>query len=76
MRIPEYLTTEDITIRLGSNQTQVLPANSFVKPIDFGYLPKHIKESESGRYFNKFTQVFCYTHFGITVIDRNKIREV
>lgn len=59
----------------GSYQdSRILPAGAFVRPIVFEYLPKHITDKAS--FFNPETEVYVYCRYGITLIQKNKLREV
>lgn len=53
----------------------VLPAGSFVCPIDWYYVPKHVKESDRYRWFDKETHSVCYTRFGLVPIAKRVLRE-
>lgn len=66
-----YVLEQDFKI----DNSKVLPAGSFVRPIRYYYVPKHIKDeypwtSEEG------TQTFCYTYYGIVAIPTEYIRKV
>ncbi len=54
----------------------VLPAGSFVKPIETRYLPPHVLKDPKNKYFTEKTEVICYTRLGMVAIPRNIIREV
>jgi hypothetical protein len=72
---PNYVLMEDTKVILAIDSV-VLPAGSFVRPINIYYLPAHIKANV--RLYpvdlNKF--VFCYTHYGITAVPISRIRKV
>lgn len=78
VRVPTYITTEDISIKNGQygHDSKILPKGSFVKPLHYDYVPKHVKENKTWAFFDKKTDVFAYTHFGIIAIPKNYIREV
>jgi hypothetical protein len=74
---PNYLTQEEYSVKVLGND-KVLPANSFVRPIEYTYVPKYLKEIEDMPYqrFNPQTEVFCYTHWGIVVLPLKLLRRV
>jgi hypothetical protein len=76
MRVPDFITTEDVKVSPGSADSKTLPSGAFVKPIHPYYLPKHIKESEVYQYCDHSIYAFAYSHFGIIMIEKTKIRQV
>lgn len=76
MKTPDYILTEDFNHYMGPHDSRKLPAGSFVRPIEFRWLPKHIQESPDG-IWNKFhsDKIYCYTHYGIILIPKNILRE-
>lgn len=74
MSTPDYVVDENVVFTNFNGDTLTLPAGSFVKPIDFYYIPAHIKITFDWRVFNKDTHIFCYTRFGIIPIEKKKIR--
>lgn len=75
MRIQEYITNADYKVWLGS-ESIILTAGSHVKPMNYYYVPKHIKDDDRYRWFDKNTQVFCYCYMGIIALPRHIIEEV
>ncbi len=77
-RTPDYVLTAQVKWSLGSAQDErVLPPGAFVRPIwEARYLPAHIRDSTEFRYFDPIEQVYCYTRWGITRIDRKILRQV
>lgn len=75
MKTPSYMLMKDHHISIGVGETRILPAGSFVCPVEPYYLPRHIKDQPSFQYFNRQTELFCYTRFGITVIPKHLVRE-
>lgn len=76
MKTPNYVLTQDFVAIFGVQDQKILPAGSFVKPVEFTYVPKHVIEGPYGKSFNKRTDVFCYTRIGFISIPRAWIREV
>jgi hypothetical protein len=76
MKTPNYRLTEPVSLpskgRVGDNDLQ---AGEFVRPIELVYVPKHVLDDERWKWFNKDTEVFCYTRKGVVPIPRYKIRE-
>lgn len=72
IKTPNYVLQEDHSFNQGTQDVRTLPAGTFVRPIEFRYLPRHItdKNQEYER------SVYCYTRYGIISIPRHKIREV
>ena len=75
---PNYVTTEEIKTCTPTNLNAVItiPAGMFVRPIDPVYLPIHIKNSRSHKWFNDERDVYCYTRFGIVVIPIQSMRKL
>lgn len=73
--VPTYLTTEESVVYQGA-QRLTLPANAFIKPIEDVYLPAHIKNSESYKFYNPTTEVYVYCSFGIVLLSKQIIRKV
>lgn len=71
---PDYVLTEDHNVTYNSTEGKILLAGSFVRPIEIQYVPKHITDSAFGRWFNKNTEIYCYTRYGIVPIPRNILR--
>lgn len=66
---------EEITVytdKAGSNK--VLPAGSYVCPININYVPRHIKNDDKYRFYKDDKEVFCYTKLGFVLISRDKLR--
>lgn len=75
-RTPDYVLTEDVYYKANTYDEKQIPAGSFVRPIELSYVPKHIIEDTRWRWFNKDLEVFCYTHYGILPIAKDKMRQV
>lgn len=77
MSTPDYCLIEDVQVaEAGGWETKTLKAGTFVRPIDYYYVPKHIKEAVENRWFIANLEVFCFTPLGIKLIDKNKFRRV
>jgi hypothetical protein len=75
-RTPDYLTTQDIELTADWTDKLIIPAGSFVQPMDYGYVPKHCRDSKFNRGYDKNIHWFCYTRFGIFVLPKAMIRAV
>lgn len=74
-RTPNYVTNEEIYIRNGNSDAKTIPVGSFVRPIEWQYIPVHIKEDKRWASFNKETDIFVFTRYGIVPVARKSIRE-
>ncbi len=72
---PDYILTEDFNCSADFSQTKILSAGTFVRPIQFCYVPKHVLESKLGKFFNPKMEMFCYTRLGIVPIPKNIVRQ-
>ncbi len=68
-----YVLTKDHTVSLGPHDSITLPQGSFVVPMDPRWVPKHIKESDAGRYILPSLESFVYTKYGILVVPKKII---
>lgn len=77
MKTPNYRLTDAVSLPSGSYRDgdKDLSAGDFVRPIELVYVPKHVVDDERWKWFNKETEVFCYTKKGIVPIPKFKIRE-
>lgn len=75
MKTQEYCLNQDVTVTLFHNEKKELPKGAFVVPIDLKWVPKHILDSDMGRWFNKDCHTFCYTRYGIVSVPTETIRK-
>jgi hypothetical protein len=77
-KTPNYQIEEDhrVVTNPGSYETKLVPKYTFVRPIDYYYVPRHIKEDERYRYFNPETEIFCYCPLGIHPFPKKIVRKV
>lgn len=75
MKTPDYITTAEHQVRSGTSDTRTLPAGSFVRPVSYQYVPKHVQEDPQWRYCDKDTYVFVYCRWGFIMIPKTGIRE-
>lgn len=74
MKIPEYRTIEDCMVFVDGKESKKLLKGSFVKPIEFCYIPQHIKDRPGVKRYNTQTDVYCYTQFGLVSVPRVNLR--
>lgn len=72
-RAPTYVTKEDHVMYEGATGSKILPAHSFIRPIEWYYVPKHVIEDSRFKYTDEKTDLFCYTRYGIIPIKRSNI---
>lgn len=75
---PNYMLNAPYSFECGQNayDTKTLPEGTFVRPIEIQYVPAHILDNKRWRSFNSSKEIFCYTHYGIIPIPREKIRKL
>ena len=71
MKTTNYVLMEAYTHLIDRQDSQTLPAGSFVRPMDPRWVPKEVKERH---WINHDKEVFCYTRLGIIPIPRKIIR--
>lgn len=76
MSTPDYITTEDIIITKDLWDQKTIAKGTFVRPISYSYVPKHIIEASDNKYFQESLEVFAYTPIGIKLLPLAKIRKV
>lgn len=75
MRLPEYKLNTEVTVGYGAH-SPTLPVGAFVCPIDPYWLPVHIKTAKEYLFFNPKHNVYCYTRYGIVMLDKKAIDKV
>lgn len=59
----------------GAYDVKTIPAGTFVRPIEYQYVPKHVKEDDRWtRNFNPETEIYCHTSYGMVPVPRKSIR--
>lgn len=76
MTTPDYQTTEDIVITKDMWDQKIMPKGTFVRPISYCYVPKHIIDLPDNRWFQETLETFAYTPMGIKLLPLIKIRKV
>lgn len=75
MSTPDYKLTEPFKYWVNTQDCITFPAGSFVRPIEYAYLPKELKEKFKLN-FASGTEAFCHTKIGIICIPKNVLRRV
>lgn len=73
-RSQNFITQESHSFAQGMYDTKIIPAGTFVRPIEYCYVPKHVKDDPRWRHFDQKTEIFCYCSYGMVPILREKIR--
>lgn len=76
MKTPNYVLMEDVSYTKGVYSSGMLPKGTFVRPVELGYMPKHVVDDERWRWFNKEKDVFVYCSIGFIVVPKSSLREV
>ncbi len=73
-RTPNYILSEPVSFAHGAYDVKTMAAGTFVRPIEYHYVPKHVKEDERWKHFDKLTEVFCHCSYGTVPVPRKSIR--
>jgi hypothetical protein len=76
IKVSEYVTIQEYVYKVGAYDSATLPVGTFVKPISYRYVPKHILDDDRWKYFNSEKETFAYTRYGIIVIPLKIVREL
>lgn len=77
MKTPNYVLLENHSYQDPSSawhDPKIIPAGTFVKPIDIMYVPLHVKER--WKYFKPGIEVFVYSSHGMFPVLKRIVREV
>lgn len=77
VRTVNYMLTQEVTVSndWATKEMKVLPSGSFVSPVHFKYVPKHVLDNPKNKGFNENTEVFCYTKYGFVIVPKKALRE-
>lgn len=77
MATPDYVLIEDHTVLKDDQWNKlVIPAGTFVRPIEKTYLPQHVKDSVEYKYHLPMIDIFVYSRYGIFPIPKRKVRRI
>ena len=76
MSTPDYILTQDYHHYISPHDTRILKAGSFVRPIQFCYLPAHITENRDNQWIKYSNdKMFCFTYYGMIAIPKDLLRQ-
>jgi hypothetical protein len=77
MRTPDYKLIKEFKHIISANDAPIIfPAGTFVRPIDFRYLPRDMQKDVDNQFLNRIGNVvFCYTSAGIIPIPKEYMRQ-
>lgn len=75
-RAPTYVTINDHVIYEGISGNKILPAHSFIRPIDWYYVPTHVMDDTKFKYANKEKEIICYTRYGMILLSRDNVTTI
>lgn len=73
VKTANYMLKESVIIHYGPHDQKVIPAGSFVSPVELKYVPKHVIAQYPSWAMGK-DDVYIYTKFGFTYCNKNKLR--
>lgn len=77
MATPDYILIDEVSIRRSAaSEPIILPQGAFVRPLEYTYLPAHIKNDSTWKTYPTTMYTFAYTRYGILPIKTTNIRKV
>ena len=76
MKTPDYVLTDPVELPDGRGGSIKLEQGAFVRPVEYAYVPKHVKDDERWTRFSIDTYLYCYTPKGFMPIDKSIVRKV
>jgi hypothetical protein len=74
---PDYVLEEDYSHWINGRDQVLLKAGTFVRPIEFKYLPAEIRKEVGNEFVASMgTILFCYTSVGIISIPKSIVRKL
>jgi hypothetical protein len=74
MSTPDYKLTADFKYWVNTQDCITMPAGTFVRPVEFRYLPKELQDRSSLiKIADK--EVFCHTKIGLIPIPKELLRK-
>ncbi len=74
-RTPNYCLKSAHTYSVGSMDTRVIEAGTFVRPVEEPYVPKHVMEDKRWSHYDKSRHVFIYYRYGFVLVPKDLVRE-
>lgn len=75
-RTPNYVLSVSVVLKYSDTDSKVLDAGTFVRPVEYQYVPAHVIGDKRWRWFDKETDVFVYTSVGFIAIHKKNVREI
>jgi hypothetical protein len=77
MKTPNYKISEDFSFVCNDLwDKKIIPAGTFVRPIELQYVPQHIKDWFFHKFFDEEKEIYVYCSYGMIAIPRKLLREV
>lgn len=76
MKVEDIVTKQEFSLHISVWDVKIIPAGTFVKPIELRYLPKHVVDDPRWNEYDVEISVFCYTSYGIIPLPRSLLRTV
>lgn len=73
---PNYVLMEEYNINIDTHDIKTLPQGTFVRPIEYRYVPKHVLDHPLWKWFNAEREVFVYCRLGIIAVPKKLLRQV
>lgn len=74
-RAPNYRLKNAYKIPSKDAEAPTLPERTYVRPINFEYVPKHVLDDPQWRWYSEFEYTFCHTKYGIMPIPTSYLEE-
>lgn len=71
-RAPNYRLKVEHQIRVGQDAL-TLPQGAWLRPVEFLYLPHHLRNASEYIWMDQEKNVACYTKYGFHIIPRDKL---
>lgn len=77
IKTPNIALNKAVALPTGSvgSEQKILPAGSYVKPIEYCYIPKHVLNAPQNKYFDQKLEIFVHTKYGIFRMFREHLSE-
>lgn len=74
-RTPNFRLNNSFTWFLGQD-SRTLEKFSFVRPIEYRYVPQHVIENKQWCHYNQDEYVFVYTKLGFVLVPKRYVEEI
>jgi hypothetical protein len=78
----EWVLNREIRVELRAREVPLV-AGSFIFPIEYKYVPEHVKRTDTGWWGKTWDDIYkagdytyCYTRLGIVLIETKDIRKI